>query len=403
MKQHVNRYLFRLFGMLLLLAVCPLSAVADDEETEEQEWRDELCQELDRLCASSLFETTQLGLCVYDLTADTMLYAVNARQRMRPASTMKLLTSITALSVLGGSHTFQTTLYHTGAVNNRVLQGDLYVVGGFDPRFGKDDLYAFAEEIKLMGVDSIAGTLYADVSFKDTLRWGEGWCWDDEAERLTPLLYQGKDCFMEQFVRALSEQGIASSGVIGQAVCPADAFYITKRAHAIDQILMPMMKESDNLYAESMFYQLAARSGVPYASARQAVNYIRTLIRELGYDADLYRIADGSGLSLYTYLSPELEVAFLRYAHQHNPIFTHLYPSLPIAGRDGTLKSRMKRGKAYKNVRAKTGSVSAVASLAGYAQASNDHMLAFCIINQGLVKLKSGRDFQDAVCEALCR
>ena len=63
----------------------------------------------------------------------------------------------------------------------------------------------------------------------------------------------------------------------------------------------------------------------------------------------------------------------------------------------------MKRGKAYKNVRAKTGSVSAVASLAGYAQASNDHMLAFCIINQGLVKLKSGRDFQDAVCEVLCR
>ena len=148
MKQHVNRYLFRLFGMLLLLAVCSLSAVAADEETEEQEWREELCQELDRLCASPLFETTQLGLCVYDLTADTMLYTVNARQRMRPASTMKLLTSITALSVLGGSHTFQTTLYHTGAVNNRVLQGDLYVVGGFDPRFGKDDLYAFAEEIK---------------------------------------------------------------------------------------------------------------------------------------------------------------------------------------------------------------------------------------------------------------
>ena len=275
MKQHVNRYLFRLFGILWLLAVCPLSAVAADEETEEQEWREELCQELDRLCASPLFEITQLGLCVYDLTADTMLYTVNARQRMRPDSTMKLLTSITALSVLGGSHTFQTTLYHTGAVNNRVLQGDLYVVGGFDPRFGKDDLYAFVEEVKLRGVDSIAGTLYADVSFKDTLRWGEGWCWDDEAERLTPLLYQGKDCFMEQFVRALGEQGIASAGVTGQAVCPADAFYITKRAHAIDQILMPMMKESDNLYAESMFYQLAARSGVPYASARQALNHLQ--------------------------------------------------------------------------------------------------------------------------------
>lgn len=403
MKRNTHPSLFRLIGIVLLLSLFCGRIAAADEKEEERQWRSELQQNLDRLCSSSLFETTQLGLCVYDLTADTVLYERNARQRMRPASTMKLLTSITALSVLGGSHTFQTLLYHTGVVQNRVLQGDVYVVGGFDPRFGKDDLNAFAEEIKMMGIDSIAGTLYADVSFKDTLRWGEGWCWDDEAERLTPLLYQGKDCFMEQFVRTLGEQGIASAGTVRQGICPKDAFYITKRTHAIDQILMPMMKESDNLYAESMFYQLAARSGVPYASARQAVSCIRDLIHKLGYDADQYRIADGCGLSLYTYLSAELEVAFLRYAYQHNPIFTHLYTSLPIAGRDGTLKSRMKRGKAYKNVHAKTGSVSAVSSLAGYARASNDHMLAFCIINQGLVRLKTGRDFQDAVCEELCQ
>lgn len=403
MRQVTNRYLLRFFGILLLFTVYAVPAVAADGETEEQEWRDELCQKLDQLCASSLFETSQLGLCVYDLTADSMLYTVNPRQRMRPASTMKLVTAITGLSVLGGSYTFQTALYHTGTVCDRVLQGDVYVVGGFDPRFGKDDLYAFAEELKLMGVDSIAGTLYADVSFKDTLRWGEGWCWDDEAERLTPLLYQGKDCFMEQFVRTLEEMGIATSSQLLQGICPKDAFYITKRTHALDQILMPMMKDSDNLYAEALFYQLAARSGMPYASARQAVSRIKELIRTLGYDPDRYRIADGSGLSLYSYLTPELEVAFLRYAYRHTPIFTPLYSSLPVAGRDGTLENRMKRGKAYKNVRAKTGSVSAVSSLAGYARASNDHLLAFCIINQGLERLKAGRDFQDAVCEVLCR
>lgn len=389
-------------GILLLFLFVPFRLSAFDR-TDSTFWQERIKRELDTLCASSLFETTQLGLCVYDLTADSMLYAVNARQRMRPASTMKLLTAITALSVLGPSHTFQTRLYHTGEIAGGLLQGDIYVAGGFDPLFGKEDMQALAGEIKSMGIDSIAGGLYADISFKDTLYWGEGWCWDDEAERLTPLLYQGMDCFMEHFVLALEANQIGFSGLTGQRQCPDDAYYILSRNRSMDEVLRPMMKESDNLCAEAMFYQLAAESGKLYASASQAVSCMHTLIRRLGYDASGYRIADGSGLSLYTYLTPELEVAFLRYAYLNSSIFNTLYPSLPVAGVDGTLKNRMTGGAANRHIWAKTGSVSAVASLAGYAQASNGHLLAFSIINQGLVKLKDGREFQDAVCESLCR
>ena len=76
---------------------------------------------------------------------------------------------------------------------------------------------------------------------------------------------------------------------------------------------------------------------------------------------------------------------------------------MPIAGIDGTLEHRMKKSKAYRKVHAKTGTVKGVSSLAGYAKASNGHLLAFVIINQNVMKARQARVFQDKVCEILCR
>jgi D-alanyl-D-alanine carboxypeptidase/D-alanyl-D-alanine-endopeptidase (penicillin-binding protein 4) len=55
------------------------------------------------------------------------------------------------------------------------------------------------------------------------------------------------------------------------------------------------------------------------------------------------------------------------------------------------------------NVHAKTGTLTGVSSLAGYCRAANNHLLAFCIINQGVMKNADGRGFQDRVCTALCQ
>ena len=65
--------------------------------------QDSLRIRLDSLLSNPLFETTQVGLMVYDLTADSVYYQRNARQLLRPASTMKLVTAITALDKLGGA------------------------------------------------------------------------------------------------------------------------------------------------------------------------------------------------------------------------------------------------------------------------------------------------------------
>ena len=116
----------------------------------------------------------------------------------------------------------------------------------------------------------------------------------------------------------------------------------------------------------------------------------------------LFRSADGSGLSLYNYISAELLVRLLRYAHNKEDIIGHLLPALPIAGVDGTLKKRMTEGNAYGNVTAKTGTVTGISSLAGYLTSADGRQLCFAIINQGVMRSQDGRAFQDRVCTVLC-
>ena len=161
--------------------------------------------------------------------------------------------------------------------------------------------------------------------------------------------------------------------------------------------MIRMMKKSDNLYSESVFYHLAASSGsYAPATAKQGRQVMNRLIQQLGFKPSKYYIADGSGLSLYNYVSPELEVAFLKYAYKHKKIYEPLRELMPVAGVDGTLDDRMLRGYARGNVHAKTGTVTGVSALAGYCTAANGHVLCFSIINMGIRHSSSGRRFKTA-------
>ena len=358
---------------------------------------------LDSLVTDPLLERTQLGLMVYDLSADSILYNYGGRQTLRPASTMKLLTSVTALDVLGSSYDYRTYLYYKGTIADGVLTGDVWLVGGMDPLFDDTDMRIMAETLHRVGIDSISGRIVRDVSFKEEALLGEGWCWDDDNPQLSPLLVSRKDEFADRFKEELQKCGIAVNAPITTDRLPKDVLLICSRSHRLSEVLEPMMKESDNLYAESMFFQIAATVGKRPATAAHARQVIKNTVTKAGVTGIPYRIADGSGLSLYNYVTPELMVRLLRYAYLKRDIMAALYPALPVAGVDGTLKKRMKGGPAQGNVHAKTGTLSGVSSLAGYCRAANQHLLAFCIINQGIMKNAEGRDFQDKVCEALCR
>lgn len=396
--------------LLLLWAAVAVSA----QETEEPDtfqvdtidvalpWPQNIQYRLDSLLRHPMFETSTVGLEVYDLTADSILYKVNEHQMLRPASTMKLLTAITAIDKLGGSYQFRTQLYYTGKVEDHTLTGDLYCVGGFDPRFNIDDMNAFVESIRRMGVDTIRGSIVADRSMKDADLLGEGWCWDDDNPPLSPLTIGRNTQFVDRFIRQLVDDGVVLDVRISDGTLPDSAFHLCSRFHSIDQILLRMMKQSDNFYAEAMFYQLAAHQGHRPARAKDAAAIVKRLISKVGLGHRPYRIADGSGLSLYNYLSADLEVRLLRYAYRNSTVYLHLLPSLPVAGSDGTLRNRMRGSFAADNVKAKTGTLEGVSALAGYCTAANGHRLCFSIINQGVMHTSNARRFQDRVCNALC-
>ena len=411
--------------ILLVWLVLPMQAqteITDEEEmTEDNDtiasdtlWSDTLSvrgdtlpwpknvqTQIENLLKSDMFSTSQVGLMVYDLDADSTIFRHNERQLMRPASTMKVITAITALNRLGGSYQFKTDLCYTGRVDSCTLRGDIYCVGGFDPRFNNDDLRAFVEGIRKMGIDTIRGSIYADKSMKDKDPYGEGWCWDDDNPTLSPLLLSRKDQLLPKFYSDLREAGIYLTGSLGEKRKPEESNCIVRRFHTIDQVLMRMLKESDNLYAESMFYQIAASTGNHPATAKSARALIKQLVNKIGLDGSRYQFADGSGLSLYNYVSAELEVKLLRYAYHDQNIYNHLLPALPIAGTDGTLRKRMTGAFTRGNVHAKTGTVKGISSLCGYLTAANGHHLCFSIINQGVMHSKNGRRFQDKVCTIL--
>jgi D-alanyl-D-alanine carboxypeptidase/D-alanyl-D-alanine-endopeptidase (penicillin-binding protein 4) len=316
------------------------------------------------------------------------------------------VTAITALNFLKPDFQLRTEFRTTGKVNDGVLQGDLIVVGGMDPLVTADELLQAAASIKQQqGINSISGNIIYDLSMREDKEYGWGWCWDDDYGPLSALLVDGKDNFEQKWIEAINEVGIStnlnSPRVDKKGKEQPKTVYAIR--HNLDDLLAPMMKNSDNIYAECLFYQTAATTGKKNAGRKEAAQRTEELLKKLGLDANQYRVADGSGLSLYNYVSAEMLVALLGYAWRNESIREHLLPSLPISGFDGTLQKRMIGTEADGNIRAKTGTVTGVSSLAGYATAVNGHILAFAIINQGIPSSAMGRTFQDKICQELCK
>lgn len=397
------RHLLSALALVLSLAVAPLAAqilparldTAGTDSTSRT-----IALKVDSLLRSDLFNRSTVGLYIYDLTAGRPLVRCGERLTLRPASCQKLVTAIAALSILGTDYRYETALYVDGTPDSLGrLRGNLCLRAGYDPLLTADHLRQWVDSLKAGGISHVEGRLTVDLGFKDNKQWGEGWCWDDEEQPLTPLPYADGDSLIRAFNALLLEAGLIAAPLpVSEAPVPGGARRTAVTRRGIDEVLLPMMKDSHNNAAESLFYQIPSQRP---ATARSAAKRIDRLIASLGLAPAHYRIADGSGLSLYNYLSPELLVALLRHAYASPAVYRHLLPALPVAATDGTLRKRMHHTAAAGNVQAKTGTVTGVSTLSGYCTAANGHRLCFSIMNSGLRKISTGRDFQDAVCEAM--
>jgi len=148
----------------------------------------DLQSSIDELITDPFFESSSIAIDIFNLTECTSLYRHNEKLLLNPASNMKILTSAAALYYLDSDFKFKTELYHTGIITEKILYGNLYVVGGFDPLFKTEELDSLIKSIQLLQVKTITGNIYADLSIKDSLYWGNGWAWDDEPDSDAPHL-----------------------------------------------------------------------------------------------------------------------------------------------------------------------------------------------------------------------
>ncbi|MDY5543604.1 MAG: D-alanyl-D-alanine carboxypeptidase/D-alanyl-D-alanine-endopeptidase [Bacteroidaceae bacterium] len=367
-------------------------------------WLGHIQQQLDSLCHSAIGETSQMGIYIYDLTSQQPVYSYNAWHRMRPASCEKLVTSITLLDHPYGLRPLATEVIATGQLAEGVLEGNLYLTGDMDPLLTRACLDSLATALHQAGIDSVAGQLCELMPPYEVLPYGWGWCWDDDYGPLAAHLLDGMEGIQTGWTEALTQAGIAlqSERVAEVNQREGQTIMAFRIEHNIDDVLEPVLKKSDNICAECLFHRLTALAGKKETARDQAVEVIDSLLLRLGLNPKDYLIADGSGLSLYNYVTPHMLVTLLNHAHHTESIRQHLVPCLPIAGVDGTLKRRMTGTAAQGNVRAKTGTVEGVSSLSGYLTAANGHLFSFSIINQGVARTRTGQNFQDAVCLLLC-
>ncbi len=146
---------------------------------------------IDSVLSDYFFKSTLMGIKVYDLSQNKVLFEKNDKLLMKPASNMKILTTAAGLVFLGPDYNFTTSIKYSGKIINGILYGDLFAVGGCDPDFTTKDIDSLVNVIKKSGIKEITGHLYGDVSMMDSLFWGNGWMWDDDpstdAPYLTPL------------------------------------------------------------------------------------------------------------------------------------------------------------------------------------------------------------------------
>ncbi|HEY4375440.1 MAG TPA: D-alanyl-D-alanine carboxypeptidase/D-alanyl-D-alanine-endopeptidase [Burkholderiales bacterium] len=107
---------------------------------------------------------TAMGIYVQEVGANRPVLSVNADKSMSPASVMKLVTTYSALELLGPAFTWKTGIYETGTRNGDVLQGDLVLKGSGDPKLTQEDLGSALRAVRARGIREIAGNIVLDHS-----------------------------------------------------------------------------------------------------------------------------------------------------------------------------------------------------------------------------------------------
>nr|WP_238350853.1 D-alanyl-D-alanine carboxypeptidase/D-alanyl-D-alanine-endopeptidase [Kribbella shirazensis] len=352
------------------------------------------------------------GIYVYDASRGKPVFSVGAATPYTPASTLKLLTTVAALAALGPDHTFATKVVSTG-------KSSIVLVGGGDPLLtvkpsandgfpARASLQALAastaKTLKAQGIASV--TLGYDASLFTGPAVNANWepnyvpegiaaptsaLWVNEG-RLSPGMAKRSTAPAQSaavsFQKLLTQYGIKVAASTRAAVAPAGAKPIAQvKSPTVGQLVEYVNLHSDNDGAEVLLRHVgvATGNGGSYAGG---VKGLRATLTKLGLDVSTARIYDGSGLARGNKVPLDLLAGAVRVAaSKQHPELRHLLTGLPVAGFNGSLRERFGAagtGPGTGVVRAKTGTLTGVHSLAGYARTRSGTLLVFAVASDSV-------------------
>ncbi|WP_206313632.1 D-alanyl-D-alanine carboxypeptidase/D-alanyl-D-alanine-endopeptidase [Streptomyces coryli] len=354
---------------------------------------------------------------VWDVATGRELFGQGEGKAAVPASTVKLATGAAALAALGPGHRIETEVLGSGS-------RDVWLAGAGDPVLSKERIGDLAKEAagELKGAKDPVRVRYDTGAYSGPdLHPSLGR--NDNLAPVVPLMINegrldgsghgpapramdpAKDA-ATAFADALRKAGVkVADGAPKEQGTPkgADRLAVTSSPKVAD-LVERMLVHSDNDIAEHLARQVALKAGKP-ASFKGGEDAVAAELKKLKLPLKGARFADGSGIDRADKVSAELLTQLLVLASSpKQPDLRPLLTGLPVAGFNGTLKNRYADSGAEAGtglVRAKTGTLTGVNSLAGTVVDADGRLLAFAFMTNGTKDRGAAQQALDAMAAAV--
>ncbi|MBO0892654.1 MAG: D-alanyl-D-alanine carboxypeptidase/D-alanyl-D-alanine-endopeptidase, partial [Acidothermales bacterium] len=354
------------------------------------------------------------GAYVVDEVSGAVLVDQRGTSAVTPASTAKLATTTAALASLGPQTRFTTSVVRGKGGVTLVGGGDPTLLGpGRQPPMAGYPKYArlatlAAQTAKALGKPAGRITVRVDDSLYSGPRLGPGWkpnyVPDGNVAPVDALMIDHGQADPRKskrvgdpavaagraFASLLAKHGVHVSGTVTREKTAKHAATLAQvRSPTVGDLVEETLTNSDNDMAEALARHVALNEGLP-GSFPGGASAVHTVLARLGV-ADGIHLYDGSGLSPYDRVTAQALARVLRLAASSGYLELGSVPSgLPVGGYTGTLTTRF--GQAHSGVgvvRAKTGTLDGVSSLAGYVQDRDGRVIVFAFVANGFPRTKT--------------
>lgn len=402
------RQIIATMGIWLLFVGAPLSAVS----TKIQQFVDAIAQSRNNM---------HVGIKAVSLTQGHELCSLNEQCRFTPASNTKLFTALLAFEYMGPEYRFETQLMTDGT--------SVYLKADGDPSLTHEELALLISTLRDQHITTITGDFCIDTTAFDNVIFplgssfdNIGYAWNSPVtalsidrkaayvitpqggvftsdERLQSTIYD----LSTALYAILHDNGIKLQGALVLRKTAEEAYVLaTHYSEPLSVLVRHMMKSSDNLYANCFFKKVGMLALEAPGTWQKGSEAMKMLLHKMGIDPQDVIISDGAGLSRYNLIAPAHIITALQWAYQQ-PYFPQIFESFAIAGTDGSLKDRMQDLGTC--IRGKTGTLSGVSALCGYACLPDD-LVAFSILangytSQSIYNPPCKTEIEDAFCRFL--